>query len=62
LPLALASGKGDLRKIGFSQMKKNYFLLALAQRLPKTGSLHKALKLLIKALFTVHEWHGWLFG
>jgi hypothetical protein len=42
LPLALASGKGDLRKNGFSQKNKKYFLLALAPKPLKTGSLHKA--------------------
>jgi hypothetical protein len=50
LPLASAGGKGGLRKNGFSQINKKYILLALAQKPLKTGSLHKPLKLFIKAL------------
>jgi hypothetical protein len=41
-----------LRTNGFSQKKKKYILSALAQKPLKSCSLHKALKLFIKALFT----------
>jgi hypothetical protein len=62
LPLASASGERTVKENGFSQINKKQLLLALAQNPLKSCSLHKALKLFIKALFTVHEWHGWLFG